>query len=154
MPMRVFVPRTASAQAQARVIAHVLDEAAAGALRDFQSTTATWQHKPGFAVEAPSPDGRLVGTDDEIYGYVNGGTRAHTIRPRKKRLRFPSKFRAKTRPGALRSTRGSRGGPVVFARAVRHPGTKARHFDEAIAAKWQRRIPGLIRQAIASTSSE
>lgn len=58
-----------------------------------------------------------VGSDVEYSGYVNDGTRPHTIRPR--------------RTGGV--LRFQVGGQVVFARVVNHPGTRARPFlDRAL----------------------
>jgi hypothetical protein len=134
----------------ARAIANALDGAAKGVLIDFKTTTSSWRHKPSFQTSSPSPYERIVGTSDEIYGYVNNGTRAHTIRPRGRRLRFASGYRAKTRPGVIGSTGGGPFGSPVFARVVHHPGTAARHFDEAIAKKWQAQLPVIMQRAIDS----
>lgn len=156
MPVRVIIPKQLATDAgrQARAVASALDATAKGTLADFEMTTATWGHKPPFAVTAPDPAERIVGTDDERYGWINNGTKAHTIRPRRtKRLRFPSSFRPKTRPGTIRSGRGFRGGPIAWARSVRHPGIKARGFDTAIAKKWQRQLPVLMQRAIDSEVS-
>ena len=61
-------------------------------LKDFEATTATWEHNVEFErivdYEPRGPE-VFVGTDDEIYGYVNNGTRPHPIFPvRAKVLRF------------------------------------------------------------------
>lgn len=57
-----------------------------------------------------------VGSDVEYAPMVNGGTRPHIIRPRRaKALRFKV------------------GGRTVYAKVVRHPGTRARPFlDRAL----------------------
>ncbi len=149
MPAHVIIPKNMIDPGKmARAVANALDGAARGALVDFKVTTQTWNHQPGFTIETPSPDERIVGTNSEIYNWVNNGTGAHTILPRRKRLRFPSKFRPKSRPGAIRSNKGMRGGPIVYARAVRHPGIAARKFDEAIAKKWQQQLPIIMQRAI------
>lgn len=108
---------------------------------DFEKTTATWKHKPKFEVMVsltkPGPT-VVVDTNDEIYRYVNDGTEAHVILPKKaKALRFPGTFTSKTVPGVLEARQGSSGGGDVFAKGVLHPGTKARNFDKMIARKWQ-----------------
>lgn len=55
--------------------------------------------------------------------FVEFGTRAHEIRPRRARvLRWPAKGSARL-SGAARA-----GGAVIFARRVHHPGTKAKPF--------------------------
>ena len=114
--------------------------------KDYEKTTKTWKHKPKFEVSVslkpPGPT-LIVETDDEIYGYVDKGTRPHLIfagiytgRSSKRALAFPSKFGAKTRPGVIGSSAGSSGGPTVIRPYVQHPGTKARGFEEAIAKIW------------------
>jgi hypothetical protein len=118
--------------------------------KDFEKTTATWQHKPKFetvvSLMQPGPT-VLVGTDDEIYGYVSKGTKPHPIfagiytgKSNKKALAFPSKFSPKTRPGVIGSTAGSRGGDMVVRPYVQHPGTKPRNFEEAIEKIWKKKF--------------
>lgn len=152
MPSRAIIPPkpTADPARHARAVQRTLDQVAQLALADFATTTATWSHGVAFAVSAPDEAERLIGTDNTTYGYVNSGTRAHTIRPRGRRLRFPSSYKAKTRPGSLRSGRGGKGGAPVFARAVRHPGTKPRNFDVQIAARAQKQLTTKMRQALAA----
>lgn len=113
--------------------------------KDFQGTTKTWKRKPKFEVivslTGPGPV-LLVGTDDEIYGYVNFGTKPHPIfagiytgKSSKKVLAFPSMHTPKTTVGSLTSSAGSSGGPTVFTPFVMHPGTKARDFEGQIKKK-------------------
>jgi len=79
-----------------RAIDNGLDAAARGALVDFHVTTQTWKHQPEFRIES-SPGRRLIYTDDEIYGWVDAGTRPHIIRPKgNKPLAFRYPFKAKT----------------------------------------------------------
>lgn len=57
---------------------------------------------------------------------VEFGSRPHVIRPRRGRyLAFPAKGSAVTLSGRLRK---GKGGKLVFARAVRHPGTRAQPY--------------------------
>lgn len=149
--VKVFVPKSlvANPQGLARAVANALDGAAKGALEDFRVTTATWQHQPDFAIDTPSEDRRVVGTDDEIYGYVSGGTKPHIIVAHGKALVFPGGgFRPKSRPRYIGSNKGSKGGAVIFRPVVHHPGTEARKFDEAIAEKWQKQLPVVMQRAI------
>src|SRR5574342_267089 len=70
---------------------------------EFEITTFTWSNKPDFEIE-PSGTGFTIRTDDEIYGYVDQGTRAHTIVPRRApRLHFFTPYQAKTSPGRIGS---------------------------------------------------
>ena len=104
--------------------------------RKLRTATRTWEHKPEFDIRVLSEStGRArvsVTTTSEIFGYVNEGTRAHFIAPKKPGgvLAFNSRFSPKSTPGSLQARRGSSGPPVAFARGVHHPGTKARKFDE------------------------
>ncbi|MCP4540589.1 MAG: hypothetical protein GY832_25920 [Chloroflexi bacterium] len=108
--------------------------------RDFEKTTKSWKRKPPFEVlvESGPPATVLVATDDKIYDYVDRGTEAHVILPKKaKALRFQSGYKAKTTPGVIGSSAGGPFGATVFSKGVIHPGTKARGFSKEIAKKWQ-----------------
>jgi hypothetical protein len=112
--------------------------------KDFEATVKTWEHKPRFE-EAISLKGAgpqfLVGTDDEIYKFVDKGTKPHIIRPKKARaLHFMGGYRAKTKPNVIGSSSGGASGPEVFTKHVNHPGTKARGFEEAIGKKWDKQF--------------
>ena len=111
--------------------------------KDFRGTTKNWKHKVKFeqqiSLKQPGPT-ITVWTDDEIYNYVDGGTRPHDIwagyytgKSDKKTLAFPSMFTPKTKPGSLKSGPGSSGGDTVFTPYVRHPGTEPRNFSGQIA---------------------
>jgi hypothetical protein len=126
--------------------------------RDFEKTTATWEHKPKFEVVVsltqPGPT-LLVGTDDEIYGYVSRGTKPHLImagiytgKSNKKALAFPSQFSPKTRPGVIGSSAGSRGGDMIVRPYVQHPGTKPRKFEEAIQKIWKKKFKTRMEQVM------
>lgn len=130
-------------------------------IKDFEATTENWDHDVEFdftiSLKPPGPTVRIT-TDDDIWWYVNNGTRPHDIwagyytgKSRHKTLAFPSAFTPKTRPGSLKSGRGSSGGPTVFTPYVRHPGTDARNFTGQIAKKrrrwFQRRMEDAMRRA-------
>lgn len=113
-----------------------LDEGAEGVSSDFDKTVSGWDTSVDFTI-TKKPFQRIVGTNNKIYGYVNFGTPAHTILPKRGRfLVFTVGGKAKTAPRVIGSSRGSRGGKRIFARRVRHPGTKAREFNITIAEKW------------------
>jgi len=120
-----------------------LDKQAGLLQKEFEKTTATWDHQVTFNQRTNLASGAVtaeVWTDDEIYGYVNDGTRPHEIRPRNaKVLVFQSGYSAKTSPGKVASRGGGASGPLVFSKGVNHPGTKARNFDDAIQKK--RKLP-------------
>lgn len=122
-------------------------------LRDLESTTRTWKNKPTFDVTITEQGGNYgvtAGTDDEVYGYVNDGTKPHMIRPRRARyLRFSSGYRSKTRPQIIGSQNGGSFGDDIFSRGVNHPGTKARNFVVIIQKRRQKTVEQEISQAIA-----
>jgi len=85
---------------------------------DFGKTVRTWNTKPSFRKRGPiqkanSLEAR-VGTDSEIYLFVDSGTKAHLIRPRNVGLlRFQSGYTAKTRVRVVGSRGGGPRGPFV-----------------------------------------
>lgn len=124
-----------------QVYKDALDATSKEVKRDLEATTATWEHKVKFTVRVTSRHGDLgitVSTKDEIYKFVNFGTKPHVIRPKKaKALLFQSGHKAKTRPKFIGSKPGGSFGDTVAAKEVQHPGTEARLFDVAIARRRQ-----------------
>jgi len=118
------------------VLSDVAGEMGKEALRLFRGTVRTWRRKPTFQALTEVRGGDvsiLVGTDDEIYSYVDKGTRPHIIRPRNaRRLQFNSVFTPKTTPGSLQSGAGGSKPPTVYALEVLHPDTQARGFTDRI----------------------
>jgi hypothetical protein len=126
--------------------------------KDFQVTTKTWKHKPKFEVitslSKPGPS-VLVGTNDAIYRYVDEGTRPHIIRPKKaKRLRFQGGYQAKTQIGVIGSSAGGASGSIIYSRGVKHPGTKARKFSQAIEKKWTKPFKSRMNDAMARAAKK
>jgi len=125
--------------------------------KDFQKTTATWKNKPEFesmiSLQSPGPT-VLVGTDDEIYNYVDKGTKPHTIRPKKRggKLAFPwggpGSYRAKTKPKTIASYPGGVTGDTTILPVVHHPGTEARQFSETIAKQWSKKFKARMEKAL------
>lgn len=125
---------------------------------DFEKTTETWEHDVEFEkivdYEPKGPE-IFVGTDDEIYGYVNDGTRPHPIFPKKaKALRFQwggkGSYTPKTTPRVIGSKAGGPSGPIVHRPYVQHPGTEGRHFDEEI----ERKHKSLFKRAMERAMSD
>lgn len=135
-----------------RVVENALSSAALGVKADFGVTVQTWSHKPKFTITKKLGE-RVIKTTDEIYGYVDRGTRPHVIRAKRGGvLAFKGTYRAKSRPRSISSTSGGASGASVFAKAVRHPGTKARKFSETIAEKWDKQLPQIVQRAIDSAT--
>lgn len=139
-------------------IRNILEKVGRQVERDFKDTTRTWARDVEFSVKVVKERGRLgitAGTDDEIYGYVNHGTRPHVIRAKNApMLAFPGGYVAKSKPGRIVSRRGGSFGPTRFAQEVNHPGTEARKFDALIARRRQKTIETLLNKAIAKANAQ
>lgn len=124
--------------------------------RDLESTTRTWDHKPKFAViveQNATLFSVFAGTNDDIYRYVDEGTKPHDIKPkRSKFLRFSSGYKAKGKTGVIGSQEGGSSGDDVFSRGVHHPGFAGRHFTVLIAKRRQKTIVQEIDQALAKVA--
>lgn len=100
---------------------------------------ASWEHKPDFkAMKRVTKDAISVyvyptGPHRDIWQWVSRGTKPHIIRPKRaKVLAFPEIYEPRTTVrGPGYKGPGKSSGPTVFAKEVHHPGTKARHFEEA-----------------------
>ena len=124
-------------------------------LKAHEDVTKTWDTAVSFKLKTTKVRGWpfrpreiviSVTTGDKRWLWTDKGTKAHIIRPKKRGgvLAFPSSFSPKSKPGSLRARKGSSGGPTVFSREVRHPGTKPRKFTEQIEKKYGPKV----RQAI------
>lgn len=149
MKMNVKVPRELFNTPQLRrAIENALTGEAKAVKVDFGVVTQTWKHKPEFTIDRE--DGRrVVATDDEIFGFVDEGTPAHTITARNSPvLTFGVGGSPKTTPKVIGSKAGTKGSAIVRKRSVRHPGTTARDFSETIARKWDHRLPDILQRAV------
>lgn len=168
---KAIKPSRFRSEAFTQAITAAANEAAKEIQKDFEATTKTWSHKPRFVKEVDvktSPVQVLVGTDDEIYRYLDEGTGLYGPKRRKypifagiytgkskaKALRFqwggPGSYRAKTRPGFIGSTGGGPSGPMVAFPYVMHPGIKPRQFDVTIQKKWTPRFKRLMERAMSN----
>lgn len=121
---------------------------AADMRRDFELTTYTWDHKVKFTIQQHKR-GWKVFTKDDIYRFVDLGTRPHIIKAKRaKVLEFQGGYAAKTRPGVIGSTGGGPSGDMQYAKVVHHPGTKARRFTQIIYRKFQKQTGPRVQKAI------
>jgi len=126
---------------------------------DLARSTATWNHNVDFNVSI-TRSGRTmrtrIGTDDEIFGYVDRGTRPHIITPRRPGypLRFMSGYKAKTIPGKIWSQPGGAFGNIVRAMVVHHPGFPGRHILRTVMQKHEPALIKNIRLAIGAGLSK
>lgn len=142
--------RLPSSSAIERIITEVMDNAAYDAMSEFLDVTSTWKNRPSFHIRKTN-SGRTVSTRSKIFAYVDQGTKAHTIRPKRAGgvLRFKAGgFKPKSRPGSLKASRGASGRKWVSSKAVQHPGTEAREFSKKVADKMQKQIGKEMRKAM------
>lgn len=119
---------------------------------DFEKTVATWERKPVFIIQfAPDRLSARVYTENEIYGYVNDGTKGpYPIRPKAPGypLRFSVPSSPKTKPLIVGSGAGKKGDIPVAAYEVMHPGIKARNFDKVIGRASRREFPKTMQREL------
>ena len=107
--------------------------------KEFDKTTATWEHKPIWVKSFNAGTGAISWsyyTVDQIYNWVSLGTAGPYPIPKNGpgKLAFPSGYKAKTTPNVVHSSPGGSFGPMVFMFGqVMHPGIEARNFDIAVA---------------------
>ncbi len=157
--LKAIVPKGMPTGAEyEKAMQKAVQKSAALALRDLASTTRTWVHKPVFDVTITQTGGDYsvtAGTDDQIYQWVNDGTKRHAIRPkRSKYLRFSSGYKAKSRPGIIGSVNGGSFGNDVFSKGVMHPGSRGRMFTQKIASRRQVTTRQEIEHAIANIAKQ
>ncbi len=132
-----------------RAIENALTGEAKAVKVDFDVTTQTWKHRPEFTIDK-GEGRRTVATDDEVYGYIDDGTRPHIITAKSpnKPLTFGVGGSPKTAPRVIGSRAGTKGGTPVRAQVVHHPGSAPRDFSETIARKWDDLLPDAVQRAI------
>lgn len=125
----------------------------------YKLTVSTWTKKPKFTIEVKQTKqffAVTTGTDNEIYGFVDKGTKPHFIRPKpsnkSRRLFFRKGFQPKTTPGIIASGSGGSFGNIVTAKEVKHPGTKARKFTPTIMRQTKGQFKKLMDQAFKQTA--
>lgn len=127
------------------------------AQNDYESTQRTWVHKSQTVLIEDTlrsayrvTTGIKSGKNEKIYGWVDEGTKAHVIMPkRSKYLAFSSGYSAKTRVGIIGSQAGGASGSPVFAAVVHHPGFPGRKFTITIAKRRQVTLTQEVSHAVA-----
>ncbi|HCB12254.1 MAG TPA: hypothetical protein DEP36_01595, partial [Gammaproteobacteria bacterium] len=150
--VKVVKPQKLKVKEMRLELLNALRSSAKDTEREYKKTVATWKHEVKFETIIAIGKTKaefLVGTDDEIFRYVDEGTKPHIIRPVKaKALRFFSNFSAKTTPGIIGSSQGGSSGDLVFSQGVSHPGTKARNFSKVINSKGKKAFYSKMRAAM------
>jgi len=154
--VRKIKPAKLKDQAMIDAIQAIADDVLNRMVDDFNSTVETWEHKVEFKATLSMKPSVYIGVNtlDEIFEYVNDGTKPHTIRPKGKGypLRFQwggkGSYSPKTKPKVIGSKPGGPSGPEVRFAVVHHPGTKARKFDEVIQKKWTKPFKAAMQKAL------
>lgn len=129
--LTAIAPKGRTLEERARAAMRALDTTAQETRSQLGMVVSDWEHHVRFEVSGSGPEERVIATDDAIFAYQNDGTKPHPIMPRRARvLRFQA------------------GGATVWARRVRHPGTKAQQWTITIAARMQRRLAQRIQQEL------
>jgi hypothetical protein len=128
---------------------------------DFDATVGTWDRKPVFQTDVsvlPDIVSVKVWTDDEIYGYVDKGTKSRDIYPKAgKRLAFRVGGTPKTRPGQDTAGPGSPGTKLIVLPVgvpVHKHAIKARNFTKEIRLHHSRDFYSRMRTAIRKWARE
>src|SRR4030042_52094 len=121
--------------------------------KEFEKTTETWEHEVKFTKQISLRGGPslLVGTDDEIYRYVNDGVPSHYIGPKVSggMLVFKKGYKAKTSAGVIGSVTGGKFGTYTRRKEIpEHPGNEARKFDAIIYEVWKPKFKRLMEEAM------
>ena len=142
---KVIIPKPLQVNAMVNVLIKETEKLGKDMVKDFNSTTRTWQgDKPVFKATMKMDNrtnngwpNRIIltvapGNNDkgaEVWQYLNKGTKV--------RYAVMSKdFKAKTRPGLLKSYAGK--GKMLFVnKKIKRPGIKARKWDERLYDKYR-----------------
>mgnify|MGYP001457108663 CR=1 FL=1 len=124
------------------------------ALTDFQRTVVTWKNKPTFTskISLHNPLSLEIGTEDEIYGYVDLGTKPHIIRAKTPKGLFfkgrTKKGKPKTTPNIVQAFPGQPGEGLVNIMQVNHPGNKPRKFSHWIEKTYKEELDRELKNAL------
>lgn len=123
-------------------------------VRDWVHRT-TFRHRVSVSKRQVQSIVYPTGKHAKLYQWVDEGTKAHLIKPKKKGglLRFRLGYSARTSPIAKFNVgTGRASGRWTSARIVHHPGTKARQFSKTfnrdVLPEMRRDIENAIRRAL------
>lgn len=129
--LKAIIPKSLNTKALRQPYIDAMEETMLITLDMFKSTTRTFEETDvKFNKKVKDDPNKIVGTvdtDNEIYGYLNNGTKVRYATMSKD-------FESKTEPRFIGSKRGR--GEVLYVDTRRpRPGIEGRHFDEEIAKK-------------------
>jgi hypothetical protein len=146
-------PTALKKEAMVKAINDELQKTSKDILFDFEATAWNWKHKVKFTREVsvgPNSADILVGTDDEIYGYVDQGTKAHVVEAKHaKMLHYWVGGTPKTQPGVMVSGAGSPGNKEIFIRKnKKSTKTITRKFTKTIQKEWKPKFKSRMEKAM------
>lgn len=144
-------------------LARTLDaEVKPALLAYFEKVTKAWRNRQAFKAirhitqSEISVDVKPVGENAKIWRYVSQGTRPHPIRPKGPGypLRFMwggyGSYKARTTTsGGYNGPGKVVGGKQTFRMSVKHPGNKARNFEQHIARWYKPKFRQTMKNAVA-----
>ncbi len=102
---------------------------------EFEKSTQDWTNKPKFQIRETATDVYIF-TDNEIYGYVNNGTKAHYVTTPMVAvggaMQFKTGYIPKTQVGNIHSNSGGADGAYVYSKGHYNRGIKPRRFDKLV----------------------
>lgn len=146
-------------------VAQAVDTTAESTRKKFELAVRQWKNKPRFIRRRKSADKGVISSEVvgqgspkvlAIFGYVDEGTEAHLIFPKKPggKLRFQTGYSARTSPVANpNSGTGEASGKTVFSKGVMHPGTEAREFTGFYALEAQEQLTAEIKTRLRAIGS-
>lgn len=144
-PPKKAINRMATAEI---AVANGLNDAADYA-EEYLAKPAKFWRTPASFDQSRTRWTRTITATDKRYGWIDKGTRARLIRPRRARaLRFAADSRPKTRPVTMAGSGGAAGYPIVFAKSVRHPGIKARKFSQQTKKHMDKQLPKIMNRRL------
>ena len=122
-------PGTLSAAKYKRAIDQARGIAETAGLQEARAVSRKWRHKPSWKVKRKGDTSNIVTTDEVFYFQDQGTKGPYAITPRRKRALYWK-------------------GAAYPVKRVTHPGLKAQHFTEKIAAVMQKQYQRIMQAEI------
>jgi len=164
LDMKIKIPKLNLTESSARLAClNPMRDRGKDVLKTYESTTATWEHKPKFEFKRhlPSSGSKVwieVYTSDEIYIEVDLGSltgpRMRIAHKKKEALTIPLTYTAKTVPGVIGSRAGGKSGEYMLRDFAYPKHIQARKFTERIKDKYYGVFVSAIETSLTKLSKE
>lgn len=134
-----------------KAVSVALDDEAKRAANGFRSHMATWsaKNRATVTVKRSTAFSREIRARGGKLQFVEFDTKPHIIVPKKaKALRFKSGYKRKTSGNKIPSNRGGAYGQTVYAKQVKHPGSKGTQISKQIRDKTDKTFPDRMQQRL------